>query len=90
MLFVDVSLKTLHNIKFTEKMQSQTNGIRNLITAEYLDTPIINVDLQKQQGMVHHIDQIRATAAQLQQEADDVLAQAKQKIERMILGEELQ
>ena len=88
-VFLFYYLKTLHNIKFTEKMQSQTNGIRNLITAEYLDTPIINVDRQKQQEMVQHIDQIRATAAQLQQEADEILAQAKQQIESMILGEEV-
>ena len=87
-VFLFYYLKTLHNIKFTEKMQSQTNGIRNLITSEYLDTPIINVDCQKQHEIVQHIDQIRATAAQLQQEANEILAQAKQKIERMILGEE--
>lgn len=88
-VFLFYYLKTLHNIKFTEKMQSQTNGIRNLISSEYLDTPIINVDLQKQQEIVQHIDQIRATAAHLQQEADEILAQAKQQIESMILGEEV-
>lgn len=87
-VFLFYYLKTLHNIKFTEKMQSQTNGIRNLITAEYLNTPIINVDRQKQQEMVQHIDQIRAIAAQLQKEADEILSSAKQQIESMILGEE--
>ena len=87
-VFLFYYLKTLHNIKFTEKMQSQTNGIRNLITSEYLDTPIINVDCQKQHEIVQHIDKVRATATQLQQEANEILAQAKQKIERMILGEE--
>lgn len=86
-VFLFYYLKTIHNIKFTEKMQSQTNGIRNLITAEYLDTPIINVDLQKQQEIVQHIDHIRVTATQLQKEADEILAQAKQQIEHMILGE---
>ena len=50
--------------------------------------PIVLPNISKQQEIVQHIDQIRATAAQLQQEADEILAQAKQKIERMILGEE--
>ena len=51
--------------------------------------PIVLPDMSKQQEMVQHIDQIRATAAQLQQEADEMLTQAKQQIESMILGEEL-
>ena len=50
--------------------------------------PIVLPNISKQQEIVQHIDQIRATAAQLQQEANEILAQAKQKIERMILGEE--
>lgn len=88
-VFLFYYLKTLHNIKFTEKMQSQTNGIRNLISSEYLDTPIINIDRKKQHEIVDHIDHIRVTAAQLQQEADEILTQAKQQIESMILGEEV-
>lgn len=51
--------------------------------------PIVLPDISKQQEIVQHIDQIRATAAQLQQEADEILAQAKQQIESMILGEAL-
>lgn len=86
-VFLFYYLKMLHNIKFTEKMQSQTNGIRNLIFAEYLDTPVITIDYQKQLKIVEHIDHIRATAAKLQQEADEILVSAKQRIESMILGE---
>lgn len=33
-------LKTMHNIKLTDVMQSQTNGIRNLIMSEYLGQSI--------------------------------------------------
>ena len=87
-VFLFYYLKTLHNIKYTEKMQSQTNGIRNLISAEYLNTPVINIDYRKQKEIVEHIDYIRATAARLQQEANKILASAKQQIENMILGEE--
>ena len=50
--------------------------------------PIVLPNISKQQEIVQHIDKVRATAAQLQQEANEILAQAKQKIERMILGEE--
>ena len=53
---------------------------------KYLQIPVPPTD--KQQEIVNHIDQIRVTATQLQQEANEILAQAKQKIERMILGEE--
>ena len=50
--------------------------------------PIVLPNISKQQEIVQHIDKVRATATQLQQEANEILAQAKQKIERMILGEE--
>jgi len=51
--------------------------------------PIVLPSMSKQQEIVNHIDHIRATAAQLQQEADEILASAKQQIENMILGEEV-
>ena len=50
--------------------------------------PIVLPDMSKQQEIVQKIDQRKADAAQLQQEADEILAQAKQQIESMILGEE--
>lgn len=54
---------------------------------QYLQIPIPPTDIQKK--IVHHIDHIRATAAQLQKDADEILADAKQRIESMILGEEV-
>ena len=51
--------------------------------------PIVLPNISKQQEIVQHIDKIRATATQLQQEANEILAQAKQKIESMILKEEI-
>lgn len=51
--------------------------------------PIVLPDISKQQEIVEEIYQRKAEAAQLQQEADEILAQAKQQIESMILGEEV-
>lgn len=44
--------------------------------------------LEKQQEIVNHIERIRNQAKQLQQEAEQVLIDAKVKVEKMILGEE--
>ena len=87
-------LKVMHNIKLTESMQSQTNGIRNLIMKEYLQQPIIvpitefgDIDINKQIEIADHIANIRLKAKQLQQEAKDTLEKAKLEVEKMILGE---
>ena len=75
-------------------MQSQTNGIRNLIMKEYLQQPIIvpitefgDIDINKQIEIADHIANIRLKAKQLQQEAKDTLEKAKLEVEKMILGE---
>ena len=87
-------LKTIHNIKLTESMQSQTNGIRNLIMYEYLNQNIVfpirydgKPDVEKQNEIAKHIQDIRTQAKQLQQEAQQLLEQAKKEVEQMILGE---
>ena len=86
-------LKVMHNIKLTESMQSQTNGIRNLIMKEYLQQPIIvpitefgDIDINKQIEIADHIANIRLKAKQLQQEAKDTLEKAKIEVEKIILG----
>lgn len=87
-------LRTMYNIGVTEYMQSQTNGIRNLIMSEYLSQNIIipiennhQTSLKKQEEIVCHISDIRARAKSLQQEAQEILNNAKTEVERMILGE---
>lgn len=87
-------LKTIHNIKLTEAMQSQTNGIRNLIMSTYLNQTIVlpiksdgSFDLEKQTEIANHIQDIRTQAKQLQEEAKVVLEKAKKEVEKMILGE---
>lgn len=86
-------LKTIYNIKLTEAMQSQTNGIRNLIMATYLNQKIVlpikedgKIDLQKQYKIANHIAGIRLKAKRLQEEAKAVLEDAKQQVEQMIIG----
>jgi type I restriction enzyme S subunit len=80
-------LKTLHNIKITNVMQSQTNGIRNLILNEYFSLPIPLPPTEKQMEIALHISEMRKNAKHLQIEAVNILESAKQKIERLILGE---
>ena len=79
-------LKTLHNIKLTDAMQSQTNGIRNLIMNNYFNQCIVLPPMAKQTEIANHIEDIRSRAKALQQEAAQVLEAAKQEVERMILG----
>lgn len=84
--FLFYYLKMLHHFKYTERMQSQTNGIRNLILKDFFDIPILNVPLETQKTIVAHIKQIRKQAKNLEQQAKDLLQQTQQEIEKMILG----
>ncbi len=80
-------LKLMHNIKLTDSMQSQTNGIRNLIMSNYFNQNIVIPPIEKQTEIATHISQIFAAAKQLQQDAAQIFASAKTDIERMILGD---
>ena len=80
-------LKTMHNIKITDAMQSQTNGIRNLIMHEYFNQTIVVPPSEIQQEIVDHITKIRQQAKALQEEGKNLLAQAKKEVEQMIIGQ---
>lgn len=80
-------LKTMHSIKITDSMQSQTNGIRNLIMEEYFNQTIVVPPLPKQQEIVDHIASIRHQAKELQEEGRLLLEQAKQEVEKKIIGD---
>ena len=67
-------------------MQSQTNGIRNLIMQEYFGQIVVVPPLQKQQEIVNHIMAIRQQAKALQEEGKAILEQAKREVEAMIIG----
>ena len=79
-------LKTIHNIKLTDAMQSQTNGIRNLIMREYWNQliPLPGIDIQRK--LTEYINDIRQRAQALRQQSQRDFAVAKQEIERLILG----
>ena len=80
-------LKAMHSIGITDAMQSQTNGIRNLIMREYFNQTIIVPPITKQQEIVEHITSILQQAKALQKEGDSILKQAKKKVESMIIGD---
>lgn len=83
--FVFNYLKTIHNIKITDVMQSQTNGIRNLILNEYLSLPIPVSPLDKQKEIANHITDIRQLARQLKDNAHEALKKASEEIEKLLL-----
>lgn len=78
-------LKTIHNIKITEIMQSQTNGIRNLIMGEYLGQSIVVPPKEKQIEIGQEANRRRFEAQRLEQEANAILEKARQQVEELIL-----
>ena len=79
-------LKVMHNIGMTDFMQSQTNGIRNLIMSEYKKQIIITPVEEKQTEIVAHISAIRAEAKALEIQAEEVLTKAREEVEKMIMN----
>lgn len=79
-------LKTMYNIGVTDSMQSQTNGIRNLIPNEFMSQSIIVPPSNKQQEIVDTVYNIRKMAMSLQEEGKIILENAKHKIEKKIIG----
>lgn len=60
----------------------------NINAEEYASLPIPLPPIEKQREISKHIQEIRNHAKQLKNEADMILQEAKQKVERMILGDE--
>lgn len=79
-------LRTMYNIGITESMQSQTNGIRNLIVNEFLSQTVVVPSQRKQQEIVNHIQSIRYQAKTLQEQGNSILENAKREVEKMIIG----
>ena len=78
-------LKTMYNIGVTDSMQSQTNGIRNLILDEFFSQPIVAPPLEKQQEIVDNVYAMREKAKTLQKEGKRILELAKQEVEQRIV-----
>jgi hypothetical protein len=81
-------LKTIHNIKVTEIMQSQTNGIRNLIMGEYLGQQIVLPPMAKQLEIGKEANRRRFEAQRLEQEANTYLEKIRIQVEDIILKTE--
>jgi restriction endonuclease S subunit len=79
-------LKTVHNIKLTDAMQSQTNGIRNLIMANYFNQIIPLPKIDKQKEIAKHITGIRVQAQNLKDKTAEALKKASDEIENILLN----
>ena len=69
-----------------DSMQSQTNGIRNLIVKEFLSQIVVKPPYLKQLEIVDYINNIRTRAKALQAEGKAILEDAKRKVEQIIIG----
>lgn len=80
-------LRFVHAIGITDLLQSQTNGIRNLMIHRYLGLPVSLPTLVKQAEIVAEIDALQNRAIAMRFNANDLLANAKHDVEKMILGD---
>ncbi len=79
-------LKVIHNIKLTDTMQSQTNGIRNLIMREYWNQEIPIPSPEKQKEIATQFFNLKNEAQELFKNAELDFQQAKKEIEHLILN----
>lgn len=79
-------LKLIHNIKLTDAMQSQTNGIRNLIMREYWNQSIPLPDLGEQRKIAAKYTELKTKAQSLLKDAKDEFLSSKNEIEKLILA----
>ena len=80
-------LRFVHAIGATDLLQSQTNGIRNLMIHRYLGLPVSLPTLAKQAEIVAEINALQSEAIALRAKANEVLDSAKHDVEKMILGD---
>lgn len=78
-------LRFVHAIGVTDLLQSQTNGIRNLMIHRYLGLPVSLPTLAKQAEIVAEINALQNEVIALRAKAKDVLDIATREVEKMIL-----
>jgi len=78
-------LRLMHNIKATEVMQTQTNGIRNLIMREYFGQAIVLPDKDMQKRIADKVSKIRIHAKKLEMDADNTIKEARAQVEKILL-----
>lgn len=81
-------LSLMHSLKLTESMQSQTNGIRNLIMDEYLNQTVLLPDVKIQKKIVEKTESIRKQAKLLENEAENIVKKAQNEVKKILLGGE--
>jgi restriction endonuclease S subunit len=84
--FVKSFLKTTIGQKVLDKLKRPV-ARANINLEEISSIQIPLPPIEKQEEIAAHISRIRARAKQLQQQAADALEQAKQSVEKMILGD---
>ena len=82
-------LRLIHNIKITEVMQTQTNGIRNLIMGEYFNTTIILPKKSQQILITEKILKKRKHVLEIEKQVDQIIERAKMQVEKILLGNNL-
>ena len=80
-------LRFVHAIGITDLLQSQTNGIRNLMIHRYLDLPVSLPPTDDQAKIVVEVQSLQSQATALRQQALQKLDTAKARVEQMILGD---
>lgn len=78
-------LSLMHSIKITEAMQTQTNGIRNLIMNEYCNQIILLPPKHIQKVIVEKVSAIRRQAKSLELEAISNLKKSQKEVQKILL-----
>jgi len=79
-------LRFVHAIGVTDLLQSQTNGIRNLMIHRYMDLPVSLPTLREQEKIVAEVQSLQNQATALRQQALQKLDAAKAQVEQLIFG----
>jgi len=79
-------LRFVHAIGVTDLLQSQTNGIRNLMIHRYLDLPVSLPTMDEQVKIVAKVQLLQSQATALRQQALQKLGAAKAQVEHLIFG----
>lgn len=84
--FLFYYLRFVHAVGVTDLLQSQTNGIRNLMIHRYLDLPVSLPPMNEQADIVAEVKSLQKQAIALRQQALQKLEAAKAQVEQLIFG----
>lgn len=78
-------LKAIYALNYMEYLQNQTTGIKNLIWEEFADIPVVLPPKDIQKKLAEETKNRMTKAVVLRREANNILKDAKKKVEEMIL-----